>query len=226
MTAQIPDTILYSTPPNYRDDPTPQEWAIVGAAGKALFDPAAHRLEVVPMHTGCYRGYHCGYRVRDAQLQLARVTCGLRGKDVVRIGLGAGPRLYGATFRARLHRTQAFDPKTGRLGPEELTPAGDYLVEGLSAPVDFTGGLLLARDFIQELYVHMGFQPAYRYNTVVELTFEHGRLQVAVDHSDAIARYRERLREFAERPTRPWYLRWLRPLPEEAPPSLPFAHRY
>jgi hypothetical protein len=72
----------------------------------------------------------------------------------------------------------------------------------------------------------MGFQPAYKYKTLVELAFERGRLQIAVEHSDAIARYRERLREFAERPTRPWYLRWFRPLPEEAPPSLPFAHRY
>ncbi|HEX3757451.1 MAG TPA: hypothetical protein VHW23_02050 [Kofleriaceae bacterium] len=226
MTAQISDTIQYAGLPTYRDDARPEEWTIAGVAGTGLFDPAAHQLKVVAQSTGCWRGYHCGYRVRDGQLQLVRVTCGLAGKDVERLGMGAGPRLFGAPLRPRFHTTQAFDPNTGRLGPEELTPAGDYLVDGLSAAVDFTGGLLLGGDFIRELYVHMGFQPAYKYKRVVELTFEHGGLQAARDHSEAIARYRDQLGEVAGQPVVPWYLRWFRRLPRLALPPLPFTHRY
>jgi hypothetical protein len=226
MTAQISDTIIYPSLGNYREDASEREWAIAGVAGESLFDPAPHQLKVQSSSTGCRRGYHCGYLVSNGELRLTRVTCGLRHNDVEAIGRGAGPKLFGAPLRTRFQLTQAFDPKTGRLGPQELTPAGDYQVEGLSAPLDFTGGLLLGRDFIQELYVHIGFQPVYRYRTVTELTFEHGRLQNAQDHSDAVAAYRARLSKGTEQPMRPWYLRWFRPDPEEPIPALPFAHRY
>ncbi len=226
MTAQISDTIIYPALATDGEETSERSWAIAGTAGGSLFDPASHRLKVQSAHTSCWRGYHCGYLVIEGELRLARVTCGLRRDDIRRIGIGAGPKLFGTSLRPRFHLTQAFDPKTGRLGPKEMTPAGDYQVEGLSAPVDFTGGLLLGCDFIQELYVHLGFQPAYRYRRVTELTFERGRLQNAEDHSDAMARYRNKLSQWAERPARPWYLRLFRPVPEDVLPPLPFAHRY
>ncbi len=36
----------------------------------------------------------------------------------------------------------------------------------LPAPISFTGGLPIAADFIQELYVHLGFHPAWKFREV------------------------------------------------------------
>ena len=66
-----------------------------------------------------------------------------------------------------------------------------FVYEDLALPVSFTGGLLLGADFIEEMYVHMGFHPAYKYRRVVELSFAEGRLAEARDVSEAMARFRE-----------------------------------
>jgi len=54
----------------------------------------------------------------------------------------------------------------------------------------FTGGLLLGAGFIEALYVHMGHQPAWKYETVLELTFDGGRLVVVRDRSELMAQRR------------------------------------
>ena len=58
--------------------------------------------------------------------------------------------------------------------------------------VPFTGGLLLGADFIEELYVHMGFHPAYKYQHVLELTFETGQLLSQSDRSIEMEEIRHR----------------------------------
>jgi hypothetical protein len=62
----------------------------------------------------------------------------------------------------------------------------------------FTGGLLLGAGFIDALYVHMGHQPAWKYTTVLELTFDDGRLVVVHDRSELMA---QRRAEYATRTT-------------------------
>jgi hypothetical protein len=54
----------------------------------------------------------------------------------------------------------------------------------------FTGGLLLGAGFIDALYVHMGHHPAWKYTTVLELTFDDGRLTVVHDRSHLMAQRR------------------------------------
>ena len=54
----------------------------------------------------------------------------------------------------------------------------------------FTGGLLLGAGFIEELYVHMGYHPAWKYKTVLELTFDDGRLDAMHDRSQPMAQRR------------------------------------
>ncbi len=45
----------------------------------------------------------------------------------------------------------------------------------LNLKIKFTGTLLIARDFIQEMYIHMGFQRPMSYENVIELYFEKGK---------------------------------------------------
>ena len=51
----------------------------------------------------------------------------------------------------------------------------------------FTGGLLVGKGFISRLYVHMGFHPAWKYETVHESTFCGGKLSERRDLSEAMA---------------------------------------
>ena len=59
---------------------------------------------------------------------------------------------------------------------------------------------MLGRDFIPELYVHMGFHPAWKYRHVVEVTLDHGRTTSVVDCSEAMGAVRDKLAATARGP--------------------------
>ena len=224
MPARVADTIVYPTLGSYRDDGSQRTWQIAGVAGASLFDPAAHPRDAERVHTACWWGYHCGYLVRDAALLLTRVTCGVRRRDVERIGT---PKLFGLPMRPVGAMPTRFDPRTPRCPADPSMPAGEYLLDGLCAPMEFTGGLLLGRSHLKEPVEPLGSWSAYhRYDSVAELTFQDGRLQDARDLSEAMTRYRSAHSAWAARLVRPWYRRWFQPLDTDAPPRLPLAHRY
>jgi len=67
--------------------------------------------------------------------------------------------------------------------------------------IDFTGEILAADQFIRELYVHMGFHPAWKYETVYELVISHGTILDTKDVSEQMAQLREQMtRQPLDRP--------------------------
>jgi hypothetical protein len=170
MTAQISDVVVY------RDKPH----SIAGINGSGLFDPTEHGIKPVMISTACWRGYHCTYQVADGNLLLTSVTAGLGEEDRALAKRREGPKLFGKVPRRY--------------------PVRGHFYDGLREVVPFTGGLLLADDFIDELYVHMGFHPAWKFREVHELLFERGRVVKAADRSAEMAEFREIL---ADRPLQP-----------------------
>lgn len=63
----------------------------------------------------------------------------------------------------------------------------------LNELIPFSGGILAARDFIQEHYVHMGFHPVWKYRSIRELVFDSGALIVDNDRSIQMAELRAKL---------------------------------
>jgi hypothetical protein len=165
MTAQIPDMVRYEG----------TDWSLAGIDGTGLFDPTAHDLQPVMLHTACWRGYVCTYAVEDARLRLAHLTIGLEGGERA---LDAG---------GRWTRLPALRREWSGQGV-----AWEMDFEGLD--IAFTGSLLLGDGFIRELYVHMGFHPAWKYERVVRLALRDGVVTDAVDESGAYARLREQRR--------------------------------
>jgi hypothetical protein len=49
--------------------------------------------------------------------------------------------------------------------------------------VPFTGKIRLARDFINELYIHMGFQKPTAFRTVLDVTINNGKIINIKDRS-------------------------------------------
>ena len=121
--------------------------------------------------TACQRGFMCVYGVREDCLVLNAVETPLFIDDTGGVDELCQPKLFGKSPQKGLFLPLCYGP--------------------LQHPVPFTGGLLLGKDFIEELYVHMGFHPGYKYRQVVELMFHEGRLVRSCDRSDIMAAFRE-----------------------------------
>ncbi|MCL2063415.1 MAG: hypothetical protein FWG98_03450 [Candidatus Cloacimonetes bacterium] len=67
---------------------------------------------------------------------------------------------------------------------EEYNSWKDYIYNNVNLFINYTGSILITKDFIWKFYVHMGFQNPISYNIVKELTFEEGYLLATNDLSD------------------------------------------
>jgi hypothetical protein len=154
MTAQIDDRFAF------------QEglYCLAGISEGDLFDPSVLELDPSGTSTACYRGYAAIFGLCDSRLILDRLHINLLssdGDDVV------GPIINGVAPTGSQSQHDWFN--------------NHY--QGLNYHFEYSGGLLIADDFIEDLYVHMGFHPAWKYGKVIELIFEHGVLRRVWDRS-------------------------------------------
>lgn len=156
MTGQISDSLRLDG----------ESFQILGIDGDTLFDPSAHGLKPTTIHTACWRGWYAGFAVRDGALVLADLT--------VNDADGNYPALNGVVPAA-----PRSEPRAG--GPPFTPIERTYRDVGL--PLSFTGTLTVGTDFIQELYVHMGYQTPDRFRRVLDLRFEGGTLVETTDRS-------------------------------------------
>jgi hypothetical protein len=184
MTTQIPDIV------NFLGQP----YEIVGVDGVGLFEPKDHGLGPSWFSTACWRGYHCECSVHDEALFLEQLNIGLIG------GASAeGAQVFGRVIESYTY--EVMDLKNGAWVPKRRL-AAEKRVCNLHQPVRFSSRLLLGGESIPEMDEHMGFQPAHGFRTVHELTFEHGRLQKAIDRSSEMADLRRAMNCGSRQPKR------------------------
>ncbi|MFO0826166.1 MAG: hypothetical protein U0792_24125 [Gemmataceae bacterium] len=181
MTAQISDTFRYRKKPR----------SLAGVNGSGLFDPAQQGVKAVGWSTACWRGFHCSYEVVDGALFLTQVNLGLGEEDIATAARGKGPKLFGKVPRLYTIHGRSTNLRTGEV--KTSWESSDFVVDDLWEVVPFTGGLLLGDEFIREMYVHMGFHPAYKFRVVHELVFDAGRLMEEHDRSAQMTEFREML---------------------------------
>lgn len=132
------------------------EYSIIGITGQ-LVSPEQFSMASEMISTACYRGFFATYELTEECLYLREFV--LNAKD--------------GNYRP----IEGIDPvKTGFQGT----------YQNLSVVVPFTGRIKLAKDFVQELHVNMGFQKATAYKTVLELTLKRGRVVEITDRSQEI----------------------------------------
>lgn len=158
MTAQINDIVFHSG----------TKFAITAIAGSGLFEPCTYGFKPKMMHTACRRGYYLQYQIVNGQLLLAKATINLTGEEEITARKELGPLLFGKI-------------------PSQTTNRNGWDYDGLEQPIGFSGGILLGSDFIDDLYVHMGFQYPWKYRLLFEAIFEWGRLLECHDRSAAMA---------------------------------------
>ena len=128
--------------------------------------PEQFGMESEMIHTACYRGFISTYEITDDGLYLKEFT--IKEKD------------------------ENYLPIDGVLPKKE-----DYLAtyEKLNHHVDFTGKIRLAKDFIQDLYIHMGYQKASAFETVLDISFENGKVVEINERSKEIEKKREEFKK-------------------------------
>ena len=166
MTAQIDDYFMIND----------MNLSISGISGKELFDPSSLGLKPVSSCTACWRGYQAVYAISESRLVLDKFYVGLFTDQDNYIPLD-GPPINGVLPTLSKNKNDWFN--------------NHYI--GLDHQLDYTGGLLLTSGFIEELYVHMGFHPAWKYEFVYELVFSKGILKEEYDRSKQIANIRNKI---------------------------------
>ena len=152
-----------------------EAYAIAGIDGSELFDPEEVQMQTIPASTACWRGFQAFYMIKDDKLVLHHLN-------------------YSAKEPVTINNKK---PIKGEFMFKYQIPELDLLI-------DFTGTILIAKDFIQEMYVHMGFQRPTTYRTVLELRFNNGVLAEVKDLSDEMARRRERNPDEGAQPKSPY----------------------
>lgn len=157
MTGQIADVYEYNR----------NRYNIVAIKGTMNFDIHELGFEPVPIHTACWRGYHCIYNITEEGLFL---------KDLF------------------VNDKNGSYPPVNGVEPEEDRFDGK-VYHGINIPVKFDGGIIIGNDFLTRYYIHMGFQRVYAYKTVYELIFKEGLITKKTDLSKEAALIRTEIDE-------------------------------
>jgi len=130
------------------------EYSLIGKTEGYLAFPEQFGMEPEMLHTACYRGFYATYELTEEALYLRELT--LREKDGMYLPIG-----------------------------ETHPERGEYQAtyHGLSEVIPFTGKIRLAKDFIEELYIHMGYQKPTAFKTVLDIALKDGQVVEIRDRS-------------------------------------------
>ncbi len=138
----------------------------MGLKGGKLPIPEDFDIQSYFRCTACWRGYVMKYKFTNDRLIL----------DGMLVNAKKPPEINGV------------EPITAK---ETGNSIFDYCYQNLNLKAEFTGTVLLAKDFIQQMYVHMGFQRPMAFGTVVEIQVENGNITEIRDLSKKMEEERQ-----------------------------------
>ncbi len=153
-------------------------YELVAYHGESLY--AAEDFGITPQmaSTACWRGYQTFYDCVDGELILDSLH--VRTEDKITIN--------------------GVVPNENEELAEDSWVFFNTIYENLTLKTKFTGSLLLGKDFIQEMYVHMGFQSPESFKIVIEIEVNDGEI---IKITDMSARMEERRKHGLEKPSSP-----------------------
>jgi len=151
-----------------------EEYTLAAWSAGEPFSPARLGIRPNMASTACWRGYLSTYGLRNDQLVVAELRLQLVEDEVdwVRV---PGPEING-------------------VAPLEHAPGSDgfnnnYL--GLDLPVDYDGGLIIGRDYLEHYHSDLDLITLWKYREILELRFGRGRLTEVRDISAAVTSIQE-----------------------------------
>ncbi|MCE7748923.1 MAG: hypothetical protein GPJ51_11030 [Candidatus Heimdallarchaeota archaeon] len=138
-------------------------YSLIGIEEEEPFSPLDYDIMPEMASTACWRGFVLYYKLDDNYLTL---------QDM------------------QLNTQEA--KKINGVKPMKTKDMFKFHYQDLNLKLDYTGKLLIARDFIDEMYVHMGFQRPIAFRKVVELDFNNGELLSVNDLSEQMENRRNK----------------------------------
>ncbi|MFX0030164.1 MAG: hypothetical protein ACFE8B_13215, partial [Candidatus Hermodarchaeota archaeon] len=139
-----------------------ESFSLVGLKGNGLYSPGDFGITPFSTCTACWRGYVMKYKFTKDQLILDEMLVNAKNP-----------------------------PEINGIEPQQGDNLFKYYYKNLNLKTKFTGSVLLAKDFIQSMYVHMGFQRPIAFKTVVEIHIENGTIIDLKDLTRKIAEQRK-----------------------------------
>lgn len=143
-----------------------KKYSIIAMSEEIDFNPKDFGIDPQHTCTACWNGFAVDYDIKYDKLLLSRLW-------VSRSGSGY-PDVNGVKVR-KLEKGFIYS----------------YVYEDVDMLMDYTGKIVIGCGFLDEYYIHMGFQRAWAYETVLELVFENGSLIKEIDHSENVRKIRE-----------------------------------
>jgi len=140
-------------------------YSLAGIDGEGFYTPADFGIETRMASTACWRGYVMFYDCVDGKLLLQ-------------------------SMHANLVEPKPINDIKPTM-PEESWMF-KYAYEKLALKTKFTGSIWIGKDFIDSLYVHMGFQSVESYRTVMRLDVEDGDIISVADLSKEMEMRRQK----------------------------------
>ncbi|MHA1112536.1 MAG: hypothetical protein ACTSRE_15690 [Promethearchaeota archaeon] len=147
-------------------------YALAGVKGIGLFSPEEFGITPQMASTACWRGFQMGYKIDKGELLLNWMF-----------------------IRTDLSNPPSINEVDGQIVTEEYSMFS-HRYEGLNIKSHFTGKFLIGKDFIRDLYVHMGFQKPITYKTVLEVFVEEGTVIEIKDRSVENEKFRKEAQHF------------------------------
>lgn len=183
MTAQISDIYKRNN----------QEYKIVAMSEPMTFKPQDYGMNPEPCITSCWRGYWCEYEINEEGLFLKNLFMHNGDDDYPDIN---GVKVLPLTY----HEADCYSMEKGWYKMMTEDYCGHRMYKDIDLRIPYTGRILLGDGFIREYYIHMGYQRAWAYKTLIEFIFENGLLVETIDHSDIAAKIREQMERHKQDP--------------------------
>jgi hypothetical protein len=129
----------------------------------AFIDIYSLGIKPTPFSTACRRGYVATYAIKEEKLILKKLYTNSGNKNEASI---INNKLPIITIL------------------EGLPEIYKFTYENIELIINYTGSILITTGLIRERYVHMGFQSPISYKTIIQLTFNDGKLISTKDFSD------------------------------------------
>ena len=143
-------------------------YSIVGLKGEGLPSPYDFNLKPASPNTANWRGFVMTYIIVGEHLQLLEM-------------------------KVTVEDTKEKPPKINDVKPKLMKEGLIHLTyKNLKLKTSFTGNILIAKDFIDSMYVHMGFQSPLSFEKVIELEFEDGNLLNVRDLTKKMKEWRDK----------------------------------
>lgn len=93
-----------------------------------------------------------------------------------------------------VYTDQETRPCLGNIEP--IASGHDLEYKDMIFPICYEGSVRIAKGFVREMYVHMGFQKPSAFKTVIDLTFSEGKLVKTQDRSEEAKEIRGKFKEY------------------------------